>query len=358
MILVIFVVFWVLLIQPVFALSPPSLSDPPNNSVIYSGPKLSWQAVTDSTGYKVMIDDESSITSPYAKTPYYTNNTYYSPQLNAGNYYWKTGAKDNSGTWFWSDVWSFTLSTSTSTPTPTAAPQPTVTASPTTSSSSASSFTISPTPSQINSSESFTVLVNLSLPNNPDTTYYLSGAFKIVDGTRYFGLTKVNADWISYSSTNFLNQYKITTDNSGVWTGNLEVKPDPADSDYKGTGDYIFKVARYTQAGSQTWSNEANIKIIGAPISDSSSSSSNSSTTPSPSKTPTIKTTNTTTSKTIKINPKIASVAGTATKSATPSANPEVKGSKQINFLPWIGGGFILAGIISLGFIYYRSKKT
>lgn len=370
MILVIIAVIWFFLIHPVYALSPPILSDPSNNSVIYSGPKLSWQAVIDSMGYKIMIDDESSITSPYTKTPYYTENTYYSPKLNSGSYYWKVGAKDNNGTWFWSDVWSFTLSAASSSPTPSPTPSPSSSSS---TSPASSLFTISNLPAQINSDQSFSISVNLSLPNNPNTTYYLAGAFKIAGGNRYFGLTKSGSDWIKYNSENFSNQYKITTNSSGTWTGNLEIKPDTSDSDYKGSGDYVFKIARYTQAGSQTWSNEADIKIISTEIEEqgdvSTSDTPSSATNPSSSSQSNPKKNISLSQTSSKVNYNVASIAGTTTTTASSAASSvEVKNQKQINrgtiplrginYFFWLGIIFVFAGIGSLGYIYLRRNGT
>lgn len=145
----------------------------------------------------------------------------------------------------------------TSTPSPTPAPTPTPTPTPT----SQASFTISEIPSQINSDQAFSAKVTLVVPNNPNTEYYMKGAFKKVGGNRYFGLTKTTVDWIEYGDEN-TDQYKITTDGSGKWSGNLEIKPDINDKDYKGQGDYVFKVGRLTSSGSSPiWSNEREIKI-------------------------------------------------------------------------------------------------
>lgn len=352
MILAIFAVIWFFLIHPVYALSPPILSDPPNNSVIYSGPKLSWQAVIDSMGYKIMIDDEPSFTSPYAKTPYYTENTYYSPKLNAGNYYWKVGAKDSSGTWFWSDVWFFTLSTSSPSPTPTATPTPTLNASPTPSSAT-SSFTISNIPSQINSDQSFTVSVNLSIPNNPNTAFYLKGAFKKSDSSNYFGQTLVSGNWVKNGST-YSNQYPVTTDTSGNWSGNLEIKPDSEDAGFTDTGDYIFKVGRYTSTGSgPTWSNESNIKIVST-ISDQGTTLTNnpSSITNPPSSPQSVKNVK---SRAVTSYRTASVAAATISTSSSPSA--QIKGTRVQSILPWVGAIFIFCGISSLIFIYLRIRK-
>lgn len=347
-----------------FALEPPSLINPPNNSTISSLPTFSWQAVSGSAGYNILIDDESSFTSPYAKTPYYPTNPSYSPQtLNPGTYYWKVKAKDSNGNWgSFSSIWSFTLASSIPSPIPdsslTSTPSPTPTPS---SSVSASSFTLSSTPSSINSDQSFSINISLVLPNNPNTKFYLKGAFRKSDSSNYFGLTKVRSDWIKNSST-YSNQYKITTDSFGNWSGTLEVKPDSEDSGFVGSGDYIFKVGRYKESDnpSVVWSNESNINIIAATQSTQTTTSTpkpSSTTNPSNNSSTNSKSTPTKTASQPKFN-STASIAGasiSATPSATPITSAAVKSQKQFKPLLWLGVIFIIIGFGSLGFIILKS---
>ncbi|QQG43548.1 MAG: hypothetical protein HYW45_00825 [Candidatus Daviesbacteria bacterium] len=217
------------------------------------------------------------------------------------------------------------------------------------------SFTISNIPSNINSDQSFSVSITLSLLNSQNTDYYLKGAFKIKDGTRYLGLTKVNGDWIEYGDDN-TDQYKITTDSSGNWSGSIDVKPDVNDKDYKGSGDYIFKVGRLTSSSSSpTWSNESNIQINTKEIFDK-----NSNTLELTNNSPTNKDSSFVVYDqdlsdevySLEKYRHIASIAGTAT------ASPLVKVSsqKQGNFSPliFLGGGLILA---AFSYIIYEIIK-
>ncbi|HBQ51270.1 TPA: hypothetical protein DD690_04805 [Candidatus Daviesbacteria bacterium] len=140
-----------------------------------------------------------------------------------------------------------------------ASPSPSPTPSP--SPSSASSFTISNVPSSIDSTQTFTTSITLELSSYPNTKFYLKGAFVKSGSTNYFGYTKVNDSWVKNNNT-YSDQYSITTDSSGKWSGSLEIQPDVFDSGYEGTNDYIFKVGRYTSSGNgPTWSNEITIKI-------------------------------------------------------------------------------------------------
>lgn len=258
-----------------------------------------------------------------------------------------------------SPTWSSPLSIALIAPSPTSTPPPssTPTATPSDIPQTTSSFTISNTPAQINSDHSFSVNINLSMPNSQNTDYYLKGGFKKADGTRYFGLTKIGSSWIEYGD-DYSNQYKITTDSSGNWSGNIEVKPNILDNDYKGSGEYIFKVGRLTATGSgPTWSNnEVIIKINDTGNTPSNSPSPQSTTKTSPSASSTkLKALTPKSTPSIASSYQIASVAG-ATTSATPEGKVEVKNQKQINPIIWIGLVFIFAGIGLIGYIYLKKN--
>jgi len=364
--LFIFLVASFILPFQVLALAPPTQISPSNGSTVTS-PTLEWQASSGSLyskdPYKVQIADNPGFISP--KTPYYTSKTSYSPTtLSNTTWYWKVNVRDSNGNWSgWSSIWSFTLTTSTTSPTPTSSLSPTSTPSPSTTlsptSQPASLFTISNIPSQINSDQSFNTSINLSLPENPNANFYLKGAFKKPDGSNYFGLTKVSESWIKNGSS-YSNQNQITTDNSGNWSGNLEVKPDSDDSGFTGSGDYIFKVGRYTSSGSgPNWSNELTINI------SVTSQTPSPTTTKSPSPAPLTLPTPTSSSKTTTSFPKssskptfkIASIAGvsTATESSSESI-PAVRGQKQTNPVIWVGLVFILIGAGSIGYIYLQKN--
>lgn len=351
----------------VLASDPPSPSSPQNNSTTTSS-KLQWQTpgynLYSSNPYRVQVDDDSAFSSP--NKDYYTDNTYYTPTLSYGTWYWRVKAKDISANWSnWSDAWAFILSASTSAPTPTPAPttQPTSTSQTSQSSSTGTSFTASGIPSQINSDQPFTAAINLSLPDSPNTTFYLKGAFKKADGSNYFGLTKVSGSWVKNNSS-YSNQYKITTDPSGNWSGKLEVQPDADDSGFTGTDSYVFKAGRYTLSGSgPVWSDESNIQITATNITTPTSQDSSSKTV---SKTETVSSfqpVDSAASEYIisqsspKLNYQIATVAG-ASSSATPSASAKVLSQQSFNLLPFVGGGLILTGMGIFSYVYLRNKKA
>ena len=369
-----FLLILFLLPKTIFAISAPDLISPPDSSSISSS-KLEWQAPTyalyPTNPYRVQVDDNSDFSSTYRDE--YKTNTYYSPVLLNGAWFWRVKAKDSSGTWSnWSSIWSFTLSTSN--PSPTTVPEdtystpystpPTADNNPTpTSTSSKSSFFISDIPSSVDSDKSFTVSVELKLPNNTSSTFYLKGAFKKADGSNYFGFTKVGSSWIKNGSS-YSSQYKITTDSSGNWAGVLEVKPDGSDSGFTGSGDYIFKAGRYNSSGSgPTWSNEETINIIGSVSDEASGGTSD----PETSETSLNLPTNSPKSIVKNSIPKKSTIAVAGISTATPSSsspaleiqNDEIKKENKFNLLLIAGGVIlILLGVTSLVYIYRKKLKS
>ena len=369
-------VFLFLLPKTNFAISAPELLSPSDNSTVSSS-KLEWQAPTDelypTNPYRVQVDDNSDFSSTYRDE--YKTNTYYSPVLFNGVWFWRIKAKDSAGSWSeWSSIWSFTLSTSNPSLTPTVPAElystpystPDLSLNPTpTSTSSKSSFIISDVPSSVDSDKSFTTSVELSLPNSPSTTFYLKGAFKKADSSNYFGFTKIGSSWVK-NGASYSSQYKITTDSAGNWSGNLEIKPDDSDSGFTGTGDYIFKVGRYSSSGSgPTWSNEETLNINGVAISSEEDSDTTAETTTYSSpqgsiiKPPSNKT-NLTSPKN-----KQASVAGISLEASASSDSsvPQIQGEQKVkdnsvfNYLPIAGGAIlILSGLGSLVYIYRKQK--
>mgnify|MGYP001558583145 CR=1 FL=1 len=347
--------------QATFALDPPQLSSPSDGSTI-SSVKLEWnqpsyQVCSANNSYRIQVDDNPSFSpSSEIDKKTYTKNTNYSPQLTEGAWYWRVMARDEScSAWSsWSNVWTFTFSNAAiPSPSPSneqqdsnSSPSPT----------SQSSFMISGLPPEITSDQTLSVKIDLKLPNNPNSKFYLKGAFKKSDGSNYFGLTKVSGSWVKNGSS-YSSQYPITTDAIGAWSGNLEIKVDDEDSGFSGTGDYIFKVGRYSTSGSgPNWSNELNLKINGAVSSSSqgglTKSKNNPSTINSSSKTNSL--TYLTPKSSNNIEYQTASVAGIE---SSPESSPSVEAlSKKINFIPWLGFGLIICGFLSIGLIYLKSS--
>lgn len=142
-------------------------------------------------------------------------------------------------------------------------------------------FSVSNVPSAATSGQEMEVNVELSLQGQDNKKYYLEGAIKKDDGSNYFGLTFNDIDWVGYTSSSFSNLKAVTTDASGSWSGSLRFKVDPTSPYYKGSGNYIFQVKRFTEAGSSSWSdNTVTLAISGADPSVAPSTSPNPSSQP------------------------------------------------------------------------------
>lgn len=95
---------------------------------------------------------------------------------------------------------------------------------------------------------------------------YMRGVF-FPSGTNYFGFTQnKDGNWIGTDNNRSL-YYSISKDEliEASWSGKIKVKPDSSDSAFLGTGEYLFKIGRYTSStdSSADWSNELPVKIIG-----------------------------------------------------------------------------------------------
>ena len=94
---------------------------------------------------------------------------------------------------------------------------------------------------------------------------YLRAVFYPPDTINYFGYTLNNlGNWVNSTEDKTMYYQVLQSDlNEGSWSGKLKAKIDTENRYYKGSGDYNFKVGRYTSAeSSATWSdNIATIRI-------------------------------------------------------------------------------------------------
>jgi hypothetical protein len=120
--LIINLIVFILVVSPVYAISSPSLTSPADKSTVSSN-TLTWETTDGASQYHIIVDDESTVTSPYIKN-YNTSRNQYSPKLENKTYYWKVSAKDASNNWgSWSPVWSFTLVEASPNPSPQTTPK-------------------------------------------------------------------------------------------------------------------------------------------------------------------------------------------------------------------------------------------
>ena len=244
----------------VLATNAPTLVSPPDNSNEDKSPKLVWEfngeCITDGSCFRVEVDNSADFSSPDKYV--YTNSFSYSPKgLSDGSWHWRVKAKESADAWTaWSQVFKFIIG-NTSSP----SVQQVTSNSPVPSSKIDNIFSLKDAPSEVNSDQEFEVTVSLVLPDKANTSFFLKGAFKKADSSNYFGEILVANSWVKNNST-YSNQYKIQTDGEGRWEGKIKVKADVEDSGFEGSGDYIFRIGRYTETGGgPNWSNDHRIKI-------------------------------------------------------------------------------------------------
>jgi hypothetical protein len=258
-------------------------------------------------------------------------------------------------------TWSNELPINISFPKPTLTPSPTPDPTPAPSSANKATaiFSISTQSESISASQSLLINASLWYSDFSSTKFYLKGAFRKAGETNYFGYTKIGENWIK-NGASFNDQLEIITNSSGQWSGEILVKPDPADSGYEGAGEYLFKVAKYSETGTNLiWSNEIKINLT-IPVAEPTIK-------PAASPTPVLKT-KTSKAKISDLTEEVATIAGVATAAAsevpvyivtpkpTPTIKPIVVKGYKTNYLPILGCLFILVGFGSIIYIY-RSIK-
>lgn len=233
--------------------------------------------------------------------------------------------------------------------------------------------------------EELTISVTLDLSSSTGgNTYFLRGAFFEEGTTKYFGYTIDNQQSPyngPYSACQ--NLYQVTVDESGDWSGDFKVKADPESSYFKGSGEYLFKVGRYTSGCSLSWADSDPVKISitqtvfpdPTPTPQSSTSQSSSSTSKSnqsKSSSPSPKITSSPTAKSS--TPKTGSVLGSSqsdestkssnielSSSASPTPPLESKieqSSNKIKIAGAVAGsGAIIMGL-SAGLYFYLKRKS
>lgn len=107
-------------------------------------------------------------------------------------------------------------------------------------------------PNEVQIEDAFTLDVTVS-GADPNAEYYVRGVFYKPDSTQYFGFTQNNqGNWHMESSipTQF---FKMT----GNETRSITFKADPNSPHFTPNSNYLFKIGRYTPAGSLSWSEQA-----------------------------------------------------------------------------------------------------
>ncbi|MGA2911174.1 MAG: hypothetical protein ABSE17_00845 [Candidatus Levyibacteriota bacterium] len=94
------------------------------------------------------------------------------------------------------------------------------------------------------------------------TVYYLRGVFYQTAGS-YCGYTWNGNNWYNgpYSVNNGWQQLLAVTVNQSSWSGQLKAKIDPSDGNCQNSGNYYFKVQRYTVGGSSNFDDQNSLSV-------------------------------------------------------------------------------------------------
>lgn len=187
-----------------------------------------------------------------------------------------------------------------------------------------------------NQNDEVTMDVSVSGISCPNSSCYLQAAFTYsTSQPRYFGFTKNQAgNWYEYigspDTAYIQSTFFAFQPTDGSWSGQLVLKPNYDDPDYKGAGGYTIKAWRYTgNSTSAAGSSDNTLTVsLSGPTSTPTPSPSPS---PSPSPTPTPVASSTPTpspSPTATSKPTTAASSVSIPKSATPS--PASAGTSKI----------------------------
>lgn len=129
--------------------------------------------------------------------------------------------------------------------------------------SNAAGLTLSSNQSSINSNDEFNVNINFFISSPNGTTYYLRGAFYQTVGN-YCGFTWNGSNWYNgpYSVNNSWQQLLPITVNQGSWSGQLKTRMDTSDGNCQTSGNYYFKVQRYTAGGSSSFDEQNALSLV------------------------------------------------------------------------------------------------
>lgn len=156
---------------------------------------------------------------------------------------------------------------------------------------SASSITFENAPSTLSSiDDEYSVTITMSVDAKNDTVYYLRGVFYKPGSSNYCGYTWNGSEYFAgpYSSNEGWKKFLKITIQNNTWNGNLKAKIDSSDSGCKTSGNYNFKIQRFTESGSSAFDTQTEqvVQITVPTPTDTPTSTPKPTVTPSPSKSP------------------------------------------------------------------------
>lgn len=114
------------------------------------------------------------------------------------------------------------------------------------------SYVESPSSSTFSPTDEISFRINLSINTANDTNYYLRGVFYKKGSSNYCGYTWNGNGFFNgpYSTNEGWKQFLKATIVNNEWQGEIKTKIDSEDSGCKESGEYEFKIQRFTESGS------------------------------------------------------------------------------------------------------------
>ena len=111
--------------------------------------------------------------------------------------------------------------------------------------------------------QELTVPLELKIKSSDGTVYYLRGAFFKEGTSQYCGYTWSGSEWYNgpYTSADGWKKLLAVTVASDSAKTEIKVKFDSDDSHCRVSGDYLFKVIRYTEAGNSSSDDQTPLKV-------------------------------------------------------------------------------------------------
>lgn len=114
------------------------------------------------------------------------------------------------------------------------------------------SYTDFPSQPTFSHNDELSFRVKLSINTSNDTNYYLRGVFYKKDTNKYCGYTWNNSTFFKgpYTTNEGWKQFLKATIHDDAWEGEIKAKIDAEDNGCNSSGEYGFKVQRFTESGS------------------------------------------------------------------------------------------------------------
>ena len=168
--------------------------------------------------------------------------------------------------------------------------------------------------------------VSIEINSSDGTAYYLRGVFYKSGTSNYCGYTWNGSTFYNSPVSDGKNFLKVTVNNN-KWEGDLKVKIDSQNPDCNSSGEYKFKIQRFTDSGSGSFDDQSELTANFSIPTPTPTSTPNPTNTPTPTNSPTNTPTPTST---LTPTPTVATTPVPTVKAlATPPVSPQLMSAQN-----------------------------